>query len=280
MSDTSTEVYALRYATRPNCMTSEAFYRHDLYGETDTPVGMDYFFWLIRSQGQTVVVDCGFNENVGPTRNRWISTTPSELLSRMGVDPKAVDHVVLSHMHFDHVGNTHLFPNATFHMSRAEYEYWTGRHRDVPAFSWPVESDEVRLLESLRREERLELVDESGEVGTSGARITRYAGHTPGQVVTDIDIDHKKVLLAADAVHYYDEIRRKRPFYLFTDLEQMLDSYDSLRLLDERPDVDVIPGHDPAVSAGYVEVDKDCFDLTTPLVALPRDVVDADPVNG
>ncbi|MDA6565688.1 hypothetical protein OSK93_23540, partial [Escherichia coli] len=80
MSDTSTEVYALRYATRPNCMTSEAFYRHDLYGETDTPVGMDYFFWLIRSQGQTVVVDCGFNENVGPTRNRWISTTPSELL--------------------------------------------------------------------------------------------------------------------------------------------------------------------------------------------------------
>jgi glyoxylase-like metal-dependent hydrolase (beta-lactamase superfamily II) len=258
----NTEVYALRYASRPEALASENFYQHGLYGEPDAAIGMDYFFWLIRTGGKHVVVDCGFGEDLGPTRNRWFSTPPSTLLARMGVDPATVDHVVLSHMHFDHVGNTHLFPNATFHMARAEVEYWAGRHRDVPAFSWPVEDREVRRIEQLYEEERLRFVEDSAELGSTGIRVDRYPGHTPGSLVTTVDHGAGTVVLASDAMHYLDETRLNRPFCLFTDLATMLDSYAALRELGTRPGVDVVPGHDPAVTAGYVEVAQDCLDLT------------------
>lgn len=257
------EVYALRYSTRPECTTSEAFYRHDLYGEPDVTIGMDYFLWLVRAQGQITLVDCGFSEQTAARRGRHFDTSPSELLSRMGVGPAAVDHVVLTHMHFDHVGNAGSFPNATFHMARAEFEHWTGRYRDHPAFSWPVEPAEVRLLETLRRDERLHLIEESEQV-VPGVRATRFPGHTPGQLVTGVTAGAKEIVLASDAMHYYEEIRRDRPFYLFSDLGAMFDSYQALRELDARPDTDVVAGHDPAVAATYAEAEKDCFDLTQP----------------
>jgi glyoxylase-like metal-dependent hydrolase (beta-lactamase superfamily II) len=257
----ASEVYALRYAARPDCLASEAFYRYDLYGEPDVAIGMDYFFWLIRAGDTSVVVDCGFEE--GPIRNRWFDVPPSQLLARMGTHPASVEHVILTHMHFDHVGNTGLFPNATFHMTRAEFDYWTGPFRDRPAFSWPVELDEVQLLENLWRAERLHLIEDDEEV-VPGVRAIRFPGHTPGQIVTDVTVGQKQIVLASDAMHYYAEVERDRPFYLFTDMELLFDSYQALRDLDSRHDVEVVPGHDPAVVARYTEAEKGCFDLTRP----------------
>ncbi|GAA1917524.1 N-acyl homoserine lactonase family protein [Microbacterium aoyamense] len=261
MSD-DTSVFALHYASRPEATAGEAYYRHDLYHEPDSTIGMDYFFWLIRAGGESVVVDCGFAEHLGPIRNRWIETPPTTLLQRMGVEPEEVQHVILSHMHFDHVGNIHLFPNATFYMGRAEFEYWTGPFRDNTAFSWTVEDREVRQVEALKEEGRLVLVDDSAEIGTTGVRVTCFPGHTPGSLVTEIDHPDGTVVLASDTMHYYDEGLLNRPFVAFTDMEKMLHSYDGLRELDARPGYDLVPGHDPAVLRRYEEVAKDCFDLT------------------
>src|SRR5262249_59884586 len=55
--------------------------------------------------------------------------------------PEAVDYVVCTHLHVDHVGwNTQLrdgrwvptFPNATYVISRKEWEYWETVHRTTP----------------------------------------------------------------------------------------------------------------------------------------------------
>jgi glyoxylase-like metal-dependent hydrolase (beta-lactamase superfamily II) len=221
---------------------------------------LDYFFWLVRSPHGLVVVDCGFTDEVAKARDRSITTQPTELLSRMGVDPKTVDHLVLSHMHFDHVGNIALFPQATVHIARAEYDYWTGRHRQVPAFSWPVEQRDVDLLVELNRQERLSLVDDAAQILPEVA-VRRFPGHTPGQLVTEVAAREHMTVIASDAVHFCDEVRLNWPIHLFTDLEQLLDSYQVLRDLDRRADIDLVPGHDPAVTAGYAQVEKDCIDL-------------------
>ncbi len=46
-------------------------------------------------------------------------------LARLGYDPKSVCHIVLTHMHFDHVGGLPDFPHATVHVHRREYEAFT-----------------------------------------------------------------------------------------------------------------------------------------------------------
>lgn len=268
MSAQNVSVHALRYGSSPDRRASEVYYRHDLYGEPDEAVGMDYFFWLVRSPTATVVVDCGFSARAAAVRNRRIDTPAEVLLARVGTSLESVDHVVLSHMHFDHVGNTGLFPRATFHMARAEYDYWAGRFRDRPAFSWPVEPPDLDAVQALHTSGRLLLLDDEEQL-TPEIQLTRLPGHTPGQLITTVSAADRQVVLASDAAHHYDEVHRDRPFYLFTDLAGMYDAYARLRKLDARADTDVVPGHDPKVTKRYKEVEPNCFDLLAPLTTAP-----------
>ena len=99
---------------------SELFFRYALYGVEDRPLGMDCYFWLIRSSGRVWLVDCGWNRERGLGRAggrfRHVAieeNDPLELLSRLDVPASGVDHIIVSHMHLDHIGNLGLFPNAT-----------------------------------------------------------------------------------------------------------------------------------------------------------------------
>lgn len=66
------EVLAVRYGTRTT-RKREVYLHYDLYGEPDAELVMDYYFWIVRLTGHTVLVDCGFNE-----------TTPGQLVVLVG----------------------------------------------------------------------------------------------------------------------------------------------------------------------------------------------------
>jgi glyoxylase-like metal-dependent hydrolase (beta-lactamase superfamily II) len=223
---------------------------------------MDYFFWLVRGNGRTVLVDCGYTEERAAARNRRIDTHPTELLARLDVRPEDVDHVVLSHMHFDHIGNVGLFPNAAFSMARAEFDFWTGRYSDRPCIAWAVEGSEVRAIDELGRQGRLYLTDEPSEEIFPGVRLTKLPGHTPGQLVTEVTTGAGQIVLASDAIHFYDEMELDRPFSIFTELEGMYRTYETLRNLAARPGTTVVAGHDPAVMTQFERAADECVDLT------------------
>jgi glyoxylase-like metal-dependent hydrolase (beta-lactamase superfamily II) len=255
------EVYALRYATSSS-PKAQKFHRYSDHGEPDgdDPYGMDFFFWLVRDAERTILVDCGFaadHDYPGYPQD----TDPVELLARMDVTPDQVDHVVLTHLHFDHIGNVGLFPNATFSVARAEFEFWTGRYGRKPHVGIGGLPREIAAVEALRGQDRLWFLDGEDKLAP-GVTLLPVRGHTPGQLITTVDTGAGQIVLASDAAHFYVEFERDRPFWLFVDLEGMFRTYEVLRELAERPDTVVVPGHDPAVATRYVEVAKNCFDLT------------------
>lgn len=264
--DNTYEAFALKYASLPDAESkkSSAFFKYDVYGEPDATYPMHYYFWLVRNADRTILVDCGYDKDRGGKRNRLQETDPVELLSRMGTTPADIDHVVLTHMHYDHIGNVGLFPNATFSLARTEYEYWTGPYSDRPAISWPVESEEVRLVKQLLREERLSLIEDEEKL-FPGMRLLRMPGHTPGQLIAEVDTASGRVVLASDALHFYDEMTKDRPFHTWSDLVQTFESYETLREMDALPDTTVIAGHDPAVMDLFERIDDQCVDLTKPM---------------
>ncbi|WP_432824620.1 N-acyl homoserine lactonase family protein [Dactylosporangium sp. CA-092794] len=257
------DVYALRQATSSRLPLSRWYHRYDVYGEPDGPCPMDFSFWVARGAGRTVLVDCGLGAEVARRKGIDGAIDAAELLARVGVDPASVDHVVLSHLHFDHVGNVDLFPNATFTLARRELAFWTGPAGDLPALSTPVVAEEVRAVLGLRRDGRLRLVEDA-ETLFDGIRVTRVGGHTPGQLVTEVDTRAGRIVLASDAVHFYDELRRNRLFAGCSCVEEQLDTYDRLRRAADEPGTTVVPGHDPAVASGFELVAPDCVDLTRP----------------
>jgi glyoxylase-like metal-dependent hydrolase (beta-lactamase superfamily II) len=253
------EAYALRYGTRPSTKSKELF-RFDLLGGEDAPQQMDYYFWLLRDGARTILVDCGFDADRGRARGRHQDADPVELLAALDVRPEDVDQVVISHMHYDHVGNLDLFPDATVTMTRREYEFWSGPYGDRPLMQALVIPEELAMVQRLRAEGRLVCVDDVAEIAP-GITVTAVGGHTPGQAIVEAPVRSGRVVLASDAIHYYEQLERDWPFRIFTDVEESYRSFDILRDLQARSGTAVVAGHDPRVGELFDSVSPTCVDL-------------------
>jgi hypothetical protein len=60
---------------------------------------LDYFVWAIVGANRTFVLDTGFDAAMAAKRKREFPRSPSEGLMAIGVDPAAVEDVVIRHMH-------------------------------------------------------------------------------------------------------------------------------------------------------------------------------------
>jgi hypothetical protein len=104
---------------------------------------MDYFVWVAKGGGRTFVIDTGFNAEVSERRQCTFLRCPVEGLAALGVDANAVEDVILSHLHYDHVGNFNCFPKARFHLQERELAYATGRYMRYPRLSHSFEVEDV-----------------------------------------------------------------------------------------------------------------------------------------
>ncbi len=233
-------IYAVRYAHR-KCTTSECFYG-DYHA---SPMAMDYFVWALTNGTHTVVVDLGFTEEVGTRRGRQFLRCPSKGLAEIGVDCGQVQHVILSHFHYDHVGNHALFPNATFYMQDSEMAFYTGRNASLGAFRHSVEVDDVCAMLRLNYERRLSFVDGSREI-VPGVSVHHVGGHTAGMQIVTVAHARGQAVVASDASHYYRNFAERIPFNTLNDLPRMYEAFTKIRELASSEDL-VLPGHDPLV---------------------------------
>jgi len=261
------QVLAVRYGSRVTSK-SESFLSYHAYGEPDQPLGVDYYFWVIRDDDGTVtLVDTGFAPEAGRRRNREQWFTPADALPVLGIDPASVRTVVITHAHWDHTGNLGQFPGAEIVMSQAEYDFWMSPVARRPLFALHSEADELELLTAARKAGRLTLTQAASTQLRPGVQLIQVGGHTPGELVVTIDDGAGTVILASDALHHYEEVDADRPYAVLCDLPAMYRGYDLLAELASQPGARLVAGHDPQVRArfGAHPAHADACDLGTPL---------------
>lgn len=243
------EAYAVRYG-RHRLRRSAFYLYHAGYGEPDGDITMDYYLWVVRGPAATIVVDTGFAPEVGRRRGREVLADPIELLAELGVDASTVRTVVVTHAHYDHIGNLGRFPAAEVVMSRREYEFWQGPFAHRPHFAIPTEAAELDHLAQLRTTGRLTLIEGRHQLAP-GVELVEVGGHTPGQLIVLVSGTAGTAVLASDAIHTYEEYERDRPFGIVADVAAMYRAYDQIREMEQHPGSLLVAGHDPDVMARF-----------------------------
>ncbi|GIX49642.1 MAG: hypothetical protein KatS3mg131_3853 [Candidatus Tectimicrobiota bacterium] len=164
-----------------------------------------------------MVVDLGFTEAVGTRRGRQFLRCPSRGLAEIGIDCARVEHVILTHFHYDHVGNYALFPRAVFYVQDDEMAFYTGRYANQPAFRHSVEVDDIVALVRYNYEGRLVFVDGDQEI-VPGICVHKVGGHTAGMQVVSVHTREGRAVVASDASHYYHNFEKNVPFMVLHDL--------------------------------------------------------------
>src|SRR6516165_7053824 len=107
---------------------------------------------------------------------------PVDVLTRIDVDGTNVTKVVITHMHWDHVGGMEMFPKAfpkaTFYVQKREYEFWVKHPVAKRKFIKTFADDRAnKITADLEGTNRLVLVQGDLNIGP-GLDIVYAPGHT------------------------------------------------------------------------------------------------------
>ncbi len=166
---------------------------------------------LIRMDDRTVLCETGIGAFFEPSLRERYGVVESDHvllhnLAALGLTPSDVDVVVLSHLHFDHAGGllspwredgqrTLLFDRATFVVGQEAWDRATDPHpRDRASFIEGL----CELLESTGRLHLVQGTDAS--VLGEGFAFHVSHGHTPGLLLTEVQMPGGPVVFAADLI--------------------------------------------------------------------------------
>ena len=155
---------------------------------------------LIETDDRKILIDTGIGEkqDVKFLRHYYLNGEDSlqKSLKKAGVHFNEITDVILTHLHFDHAGgavkneNDRLvcaFPNATYHISKAQWEWATNPNRREKA-SFLKEN-----ILPIKQNGQLNLVEDEGEL-IPGIELLIFHGHTDGQIIPLITLSENKKL--------------------------------------------------------------------------------------
>lgn len=238
------EAYAIRYARHDR--TAQLCHAYPV-ADPHEAMPLDFFVWLLRSaEGQEIVVDTGYDRESAERRGRPLGRRVDEALATMGCDAGTVRDVVISHLHWDHVGSLDQFPAARFHIQERELHFATGRHMCSPAIRGPFDCAHVVAMIQALYADRVAVHLGDAEIAP-GVSLHRVGGHSDGLQVVRVMTARGPVVIASDAMHFYANAARDNPFPIIFNLGDVVEGWKITRRLAGGVESAVVPGHDPVV---------------------------------
>ncbi|HUL23670.1 MAG TPA: MBL fold metallo-hydrolase, partial [Thermodesulfobacteriota bacterium] len=171
----------------------------------------------------------------------------------------SVSKVVITHMHWDHVGNIEgylrAFPKAKFYVQKREFDFCVKNpvvlRKPVVGLFDPAAN---KIVGDLERSDRLVIVD--GDVNLSpGIDLLLAPGHTLGLQVVRVNTAKGPAVVGSDCAHVFRGYREDNPSVFIMDMPAWIQSFDKVK---SKAAIDLIfPGHDVLMHQDYPKVAED-----------------------
>jgi len=219
-----------------------------------------------------VVFDTGYAQHVLDEARKWpealypwvipfsVPISAADQLRARGIEPEDVRHVIISHLHPDHIGGLKDFPNAALHCPRHAWDVnapATGARRMrlafMPGLLPPDFRDRVHWIAGLNGMGCGPFPATGDLFGDGTVRLVALPGHAAGQIGAFVTVGERRMLLAADSCWLsrgYAELRSpSRITWAIIDdpgaMQQTLSRLHHLHMSD--PELLIVPAHCPAV---------------------------------
>lgn len=209
--------------------------------------------YAIELGGRTILIDAGRGALFGPGNEGRLA----EALRVAGIRPEAVDDILLTHLHPDHVGHLAVggrmvFPNALVHAGKADLDLSLMPSAD------PFVPKVAALLKPYRDAGRLRPFERDGEI-LPGITAELRPGHSPGSAIFRLSSKGQELVIIGDIVHVA-QIQLPRPEATFrldhdpamarADREDALRHFAAEQTLIASPHIN-FPGVGHVVPAGH-----------------------------
>ena len=193
--------------------------------------------WLIKHGSGWLLWDTGVPEVALNDPRGWstlpklivyhLDRTLTDQLAEIGLKPRDIARVAISHTHGDHIGNVGLFPDSTILMQQAEYS-WIHSHNGS--------NENVNQLMALARKllgtpKNLQLIDGDTDVfGDGSVTLISTPGHTPGSQSLLVRLKNSGfIILSGDVVHSEENFEKNIVPSLNTNKAESMASMEKIR---------------------------------------------------
>jgi glyoxylase-like metal-dependent hydrolase (beta-lactamase superfamily II) len=229
---------------------------HAYYGgDNNETYDFALYIWLILGGDKPILVDAGLtnveemNRGAAHVLREPITQDKSESgtaqLRKFGLTPEDIGHVLITHLHFDHVDDLLSYKNAKVYIGKKEWEMAT---TSAPTWGHGKIMHEFSNTPSCR--ERLVLVEDQEVL--PGIESFWVGGHTPGSMAYRVNTAHGKAVLTGDTISLLGNFEKNIPLGIFSDRQECIAAMKKIR---EMADI-VLPSHDPATSYTWPPTDE------------------------
>ena len=219
---------------------------------------------VVNTGSKIALFDTGMGSSTmfGPTTGKLMSN-----LKLAGIDPAAVDAVICTHAHCDHVwgimaddGKPH-FPNAQIYISQADFDFWTDEAKlsvKEPAFLKVFVEGARRNL--LPNRDRIVFVKDGQEV-IPGIQAIAAPGHTIGHMIFMVTSGKESLAAIGDMTHHHVLLFEKPLIEFAYDTDPKQAAQTRVRRLDmlATDRIPMIAYHFPWPGIGYAAKRGDGF---------------------
>ena len=213
---------------------------------------------VINTGSKLVLIDAGYGPGIAPS----VGLLPAGMAAA-GIDPRAIDIVVLSHLHPDHINGIKTadgalaFPNAELKVPTLDWAFWMSDDNMGKAAN--------DMMKGYFANTRKILADQAGKVTkydwgqevAPGITAVDARGHTPGHTAFAVASGSARILIQSDVTNIPELFLRHPDWHVAFDIDPVVAAQTRHKIYDmaaaER--MTVVGFHFQFPSIGHVEKD-------------------------